>query len=90
LPTDWQPDEITILTARNVGLSPEATMATLDKFRDHHQTKGTLNADWQAAARMWLKDQPRFQQPAMVGNGPPIPIRDNIIRHGDPPDENPF
>lgn len=82
IPDDWDPDELTLLTAHNAGLTVEETVATLEKFQRHHKTKGTLNADWQSAARSWLIDEPRFR-PVAAAAGKPIPIRDDVIQHGD-------
>lgn len=93
LPTEWQPDEMTLLMAHNCGLDGDQTTATLDRFRDYSVAKGNLNADWQAAARAWLKREPEFEttRVASGGNGTrPIPIRDNLIRHGEKPADDEF
>lgn len=69
IPDDWQPDEITCLLGHNVGLTSEQTAASLDRFEDHNRKMGNLVADWQAAARMWLKEEPKHQSRARAPTG---------------------
>jgi hypothetical protein len=96
MPDDWEPNELTKLTAHNAGLSSEQTDIALNRFRHYARANGKLYADWQSAAQMWLSSESKFQQPeptrvAASGNGNrPIPIRDNVMRQGDPPDDDPF
>lgn len=59
LPADWKPNETALAKACELGVdvSHEA-----DCFRDHHVSRATLLADWNAAFRNWLRNAKRFSR----------------------------
>lgn len=51
IPNEFFPSENGVAKARSLGLMLDVE---LTKFRDYHQGKGTLMADWDAAWRTWI------------------------------------
>lgn len=65
-----QPDERQRADAREAGLTAELFRTEWRKFRDHHQAKGSLMADWAAAWRTWLGNVHGFQPRAGPATSP--------------------
>ena len=51
IPNEFFPNENGVAKAQSLGLMLDVE---LTKFRDYHQGKGTLMADWDAAWRTWI------------------------------------
>lgn len=51
IPNEFFPNENGVAKAQSLGLTLDVE---LTKFRDYHQGKGTLMADWDAAWRTWI------------------------------------
>lgn len=51
LPDDFAPNEVGLAKAAEKHLDVQAELA---KFRNHHEAKGSVMADWQAAWRTWV------------------------------------
>lgn len=56
-PTDWKPNDTHLTFAAENGLSMNAES---DAFADHHDSKGSQFADWDAAFRNWLRNAVKF------------------------------
>lgn len=64
LPDDWQPSEELLAYAAEQGcIDP---LDTSEKFRLHHQSKGTLAVNWNKGFQFWCRNQKTFTQ----ANGP--------------------
>ena len=70
-PEDWRPSAAHYATGKELGLSGAAVDAEARKFRDFHDAKGTVFADWDAGFRTWLGNVPKFQGGG--GGRPPAP-----------------
>jgi hypothetical protein len=56
LPENWHPAPLPSDLAQSVASSqPDELDSELANFRDWHRAKGTLNLDWNAAWRIWLR-----------------------------------
>jgi hypothetical protein len=80
---DWKPDADGIQLALSFGYDP---IWLLEKFKDHHLSKGTRNVDWQAAWRMWCRreaehdgntPEPASEPATAVGQEQKITYREN-------------
>lgn len=61
LPSNFEPSPAIISLAQKNGWpDPEKE---LEAFRDHHKSKGTLSADWDASFRSWLRKALQFEKP---------------------------
>lgn len=60
LPEDFKPNPKHEDIAKGLGLS---LAAEVTKFKDHHQAKGSLMLDWDAALRKWLRNAVEFRRP---------------------------
>lgn len=60
LPEGWEPAETDVARATNMGLD---VRHELDKFRNHHASKGSKRADWDAAFRSWVDRAQDFARP---------------------------
>lgn len=79
-PADWMPTEGHYALGAKHGMAPAAVDAEADRFRDHHDARGSTFADWDAAFRTWLGNVDRFkpagssrtalQPPARAGQAP--------------------
>lgn len=78
LPDDWEPNPIAVTRAGHLGLDPAATA---EHFRDHHRSKASRFADWDAAFRTWLRNAVRFGTPGRIE-----PKSYSILKPGDDPD----
>ncbi|MDD2610668.1 MAG: hypothetical protein PHX60_13465 [Giesbergeria sp.] len=58
-PTDFAPDTTAQALAQNLGLNLDEEHP---RFADHHASKGTRMADWQAAFRNWLRNSAKYAQ----------------------------
>jgi hypothetical protein len=47
---------------RSKGLDPPRVAKEFDKFRNYHQSKGSVFADWLAAWRNWVGNAIEFEQ----------------------------
>lgn len=75
LPDDFEPDEIGVQLARELGLKH----SELEKFRDHHRAKGSTMKDWQAAWRTWCRKATSFAGANRAGAGPPLQNRQQAL-----------
>jgi uncharacterized protein YdaU (DUF1376 family) len=66
LPETWQPNltHVQLAVEQGVDMKAEAT-----NFRNYHEAKGSLMANWDAAFRTWLGNARRFGAPPANGNG---------------------
>lgn len=71
-PDDLRPDQTARDLASQLGVNVEAEFP---KFCDHHDAKGSLFSDWQAALRTWTRNAARFAERGSV-----IPIRQQKTR----------
>jgi uncharacterized protein YdaU (DUF1376 family) len=60
LPEDFQPKTKHEEIAKGLGLN---LAVEFTKFKDHHQSKGSLMLDWDAALRKWLRNAVEFRRP---------------------------
>lgn len=60
LPEDFKPKPKHEEIAKGLGIN---LAVELVKFRDHHQAKGSLMLDWDAALRKWLRNTVDFRRP---------------------------
>lgn len=70
LPDDWEPGASVTQTAEQQGFSDERFRHELAKFRDHASLTARRCADWDAAARNWLRKAAEFvpgARPAQAG-----------------------
>jgi uncharacterized protein YdaU (DUF1376 family) len=65
LPDDFEPNEAGLQAAAGLILSTE-----LVAFRNHHEGKGTLMVDWQAAWRTWVGNARKFNRSVPTGETP--------------------
>jgi len=61
LPDEWAPNATCYLTGADLGFSREEVCRIADLFRDHAQANGRRQVDWQAAFRMWLRNELAFR-----------------------------
>jgi hypothetical protein len=61
-PADWTPAPSVYALGEKLGFNRERVDTELHKFREHHDAKGSTFADWQAAARLWLRNAASFQR----------------------------
>lgn len=62
LPDDWQPSEELLAYAAEQGcVDPKDTA---ERFRLHHQSKGTLGANWDRGFQFWCRNEKNFKRPA--------------------------
>lgn len=60
LPEDFEPKPKHQDIAKGLGLN---LAVEFTKFKDHHQAKGSLMLDWDAALRKWLRNTVEFRKP---------------------------
>lgn len=60
LPADWQPSEEQIAYAREQGCADPAD--TAERFRLHHQSKGTLGVDWNLGFQYWCRNEKNYRR----------------------------
>lgn len=60
LPEDFQPSEKHAAIAKGLSLNLAVEYV---KFKDHHQSKGSVMLDWDAALRKWLRNAVEFRRP---------------------------
>ena len=60
LPDDFFPLSRHEEIAKGLGLN---LAVEFTKFKDHHQAKGSLMLDWNAALRKWLRNAVEFKRP---------------------------
>jgi hypothetical protein len=58
-PEDFTPDETGVAACTRAGLNQAEE---LGKFRNHHEARGTLMANWQAGFRTWLDKAVEFRR----------------------------
>jgi len=56
---DPRPEEKLLADDLGIDFEPQ-----LQAFKDHHEAKGSLMADWNAALRTWLRNAKRWERPA--------------------------
>lgn len=54
MPEGWAPRPEELTEGAKHGFSAARVQAEAERFRDHHQAKGNVFADWHAAFRKWL------------------------------------
>ena len=67
IPANWRPNEAGISLAEACGLD---LVRTMQRFTAHHQAKGSLMADWQAAWRTWCTSP--YNTPSGNARHPPV------------------
>lgn len=66
LPDDWQPSEELLAYAAEQGcVDPKDTA---ERFRLHHQSKGTMGADWGRGFQYWCRNEKNFRRPESNGS----------------------
>lgn len=60
LPADWKPSEEQLAYATEQGCSDPAD--TAERFRLHHQSKGTLGQDWNLGFQYWCRNEKTFRK----------------------------
>ncbi len=63
LPENFYPNATGIKRAEDAGFS---VAVELQAFRDHHEAKGTLMLDWQAAWRTWINNAKKWSKPVQA------------------------
>lgn len=63
LPDDWKPSETDRAFALKRGWSEGKVTAEAERFRAHHEHKGTVSKSWPASWRTWVLNSDRFEQP---------------------------
>jgi hypothetical protein len=59
-----------IAIALKAGFDLSRTQRLFDKFRYHHQAKGSRYADWTAAWSMWIHNEVDFDERARAKEAP--------------------
>ncbi len=79
LPADWAPNEAHRALAAKHGVQDIGHEA--EQFRNHHQAKGSVMKDWDAAFRTWLGNARRFSgsRHLQVVNGRPYGAPDDAV-----------
>lgn len=72
LPDDFAPNETGVRLANDAGLNIARELAG---FRDHHISKGSVMADWQAAWRTWVGNAVRFGRSGKPANDDPYGLK---------------
>ena len=67
LPDDFSPNEVGLAKAAEKHIDVQAELA---KFRNYHEAKGSVMADWQAAWRTWVGNARPGTTGAAGGSGP--------------------
>lgn len=67
LPPDWKPTAEQLAYAKAQGCADPAD--TAERFRLHHQAKGTLGADWNAGFQYWCRNEKNFRSQSATPNG---------------------
>lgn len=80
LPTGWKPSEAHRAYANQHGVVDLDLEA--DAFAAHHEAKGSLFADWDAAFRTWLSNRVRWNRERGTGHGGPVNTRPMQPSHG--------
>lgn len=75
LPDDWQPSEELLAYAGEQGCPDPKD--TAERFRLHHQSKGTMGANWSLGFKYWCRNEKNFARPSSPQrNGhSPAPVR---------------
>jgi hypothetical protein len=63
-PESLQPDDVDYAAGAEVGLTREQVATKTAAMLDHFRGKGELRADWHATLRNWLRNAPKYDQPA--------------------------
>ncbi len=69
LPDDFEPILTEAAAEKAERLGADAYREQLERFKDHHRSKGTVFTDWQAAFRTWLSKAAEWQQERKGRNG---------------------
>lgn len=70
LAADWQPTVAGLEYAAEHGFDRKAAYELAGAFQDHHRSKGNRLADWNAAWRMWVRNEVKFNRRRPNGSGP--------------------
>jgi len=62
MPVGWKPRPAEVAKGRDLGLSDVDVATEAEKFENHHQSKGNVFADWDAAFRNWLINQVNWRR----------------------------
>jgi len=60
LPADWKPTDEQLAYAKGQGCTDPAD--TAERFRLHHQSKGTLGQDWNLGFQYWCRNEKTFRK----------------------------
>lgn len=60
LPADWKPSDEQLAYAKGQGCADPAD--TAERFRLHHQSKGTLGQDWNLGFQYWCRNEKTFRK----------------------------
>ena len=62
MPLGWRPPADIYDVGADVGLDRRRVDAEMKRFADHHEAHGSQFADWNAAARKWIRGVPSFDK----------------------------
>lgn len=80
LPDDWQPSEELLAYAAEQGCSDP--LDTAERFRLHHQSKGTLGVNWSKGFQFWCRNQKNFARPQQTNFRPNGPAETHVDGDG--------
>jgi hypothetical protein len=61
MPADWAPSPAHLAKGLDLGFDAARVQVEAVRFTDHHQSKGNVFADWDAAFRGWLGNEVRYE-----------------------------
>lgn len=70
LPDDWQPSEELLAYAAEQGCPDPKD--TAERFRLHHQSKGTMGANWSLGFQYWCRNEKNFKRPEQKRFNAPV------------------